>query len=182
MRLFRFILPLSLLLLVSCGGGGGSGFPFFGGVWRGGLQLVEDGCGGAPQFAFFNHLVNQDEFQVVLDNGFLTFGGTVTSDTSFSVETERSSSRTFPGAACIETITWRYEAFDESNDVANFVVRRTEVSCDQVGLPERCAFGFSGTAVRSTQDILGPIPVDIPEDFEALVGSEGSGAVDAADL
>ena len=146
--------------------------------------MVEDGCGGVPQFAFFNHLVNQDEFQVVLDNGFLTFSGTVTSDTSFSVETERNPSRVFPGSNCSETITWRYEAIDESSGRANFVVRRSEVSCNEPGLPERCAFGFSGTALRSTTDLLAPIPTGVPEDFDTLVGSpEGAAnAVDAAGL
>lgn len=179
----KVLLLLAIFLssgLLSCGGGSGSGIPFFGGVWSGTLRLVEDSCGrGIVSFAFFNHLVNQDEFQLVLDNGATTFTGTLQSDTSFSVSTKRSFPPASAGESCTETLVWRYEAIDESNDSADFIVRRSDITCVRGETTNSCAFAFSGSGRRGSRDEFGPIPVSIPEDLELDVPT---GAVNAADL
>jgi hypothetical protein len=145
------------MLVVGCGGGGGGGgdTAFFGGVWNGVLSVVEDPCAlVAEDYVFFNHLVNQDGSQIVIDNGVVTFSGSVQSDTSFSASAERAFRALTPGSACTEKITWRYEAIDEQAGIAQFVARVSEVTCSD---GTSCRFGFSGSAVRMTTNPGGPI-------------------------
>ena len=67
---------------IGCGGGGGgsSDVDFFGGVYIGSLLLVDDTCGDQTNTAFARHTVNQNERQIVLQEGNLTFEGQVKAD------------------------------------------------------------------------------------------------------
>lgn len=158
----RSVSILSALLagvsICGCSGGGGSGDEFAG-VWSGSVTLVEDGCGfvSPDYFLSFTHLVNQNESQIALDNGFENFSGTAANDQSFSVSSTRDINNPLTGGSCSAVITWRYDAVEK--DYAGFVVRTTDVTCGE----SKCKIGFSGSAYRSSSNIGVPVPV-ISED------------------
>lgn len=163
-------------LLVSCGGGGG-GKSRFAGVWSGGVSLVEDDCHLVPDFQTFLsfvHLVNQDGDHIVLDNGALTFSGSVTGEQGFSVDTTRASAALSGHGACSETVTWRYEQVERGN--APFVVRSSAIAC---GDGTKCAFSYSGSGYRNDNG-GGPIVIDNNIAGTSSAGSEpaSSGAAD----
>ncbi|MFN8389747.1 MAG: hypothetical protein U0136_05605 [Bdellovibrionota bacterium] len=172
----KALLAVCATMLAACGGGGGGGNDKFAGVWSGGASLVDDTCGAiSDTYAFisFNHLVNQDGDSVLLDNGLVTFSGSVTGDDSFSVAADRPYRALFEGATCTEHVTWRYDSI--KRDTANFVVRNSTVTCHQGSTVQTCEFAFTGTAYRGNGH---PIPVDIgiggPVANDAGAGSTGS--------
>ena len=155
-RLTTLTAIIATSLATSCGGGGG-GTSQFAGVWNGGVSLVEDEChlvSDSQTFLSFVHLINQDGDSIVLDNGALTFSGTVTGDKSFSVDVSRASTLLSGHGSCSETITWRYEQIKRNN--APFVVRSSEISCTD---GTKCAFSYSGSGYRNDNG-GGPIAID----------------------
>lgn len=151
---------LVLSALLGCGGGGGGDDSDFAGVWTGTVSLVEDGCGvvdPAAAYVFFTHLVSQDQEDIVLDNGLVTFSGSVRGENGFEVSTERAASPLAAGQTCTETIVWRYAEVD--GDSAPFVVRRSTLTCTGGDTPQTCQYAFSGSAYRSNNHGGGFPPV-----------------------
>lgn len=145
-----FFLAMSLLTLASCGGGGGGSDAKFAGVWFGTVSLVGDDCGvvdPSSQFVFFTHLVNQDDHDIVLDNGLLTFSGDTDGSDGFHADVERAHAPLVAGSICTEKISWRYESV--KHDTAQFVVRSSTITCITGDRTEQCQFAFSGSASRS---------------------------------
>lgn len=135
-------------LVAGCGGSGGEGRGKYSGVWSGGGNLVETTCPGVVyEFGiYYTHLVNQEGEKIVLDNGASTFEG-VAGERSFTASQRRSYAGTLNGVGnCIEEIQWRYEEIDR--DAADFVVRRSTVSCASGTQSASCSTTFSGSGYR----------------------------------
>lgn len=143
-----------------CGGsGGGDERGKFSGVWSGGANVVESSCpvSGLEYGIYYTHLVNQDGDKIVLDNGATTFEGTA-GDRSFHASQRRGYVGTLNGVGnCVEDIQWRYEEIDR--DVAQFVVRRSTVSCSSGSDSATCTMTFSGTGYRQGGVNL-PLPIE----------------------
>ena len=144
----------------ACGGGsGGSEMAFYGGVWYGDASLVEDTCEApAEPYIFYTHLVNQNDSNVVIDNGAMAFQGTAEERGAMVATASRPYRGTLAGiAGCVEEITWRYEEIEENS--AQFVVRTSRVTCTSEAQIAQCQVVHTGSAFRSDPNNVVPIPV-----------------------
>jgi hypothetical protein len=167
-----------IFFAIGCGGSSSSDdTPPFSGVWYGNASLVEDSCGvitDQQQFIYFTHLVNQNDAEVILDNGFSVFTGAAQSESSFLVETVKQREPINGKNGCSETITFRYEGISDTQ--AQFVVRSSEINCGTGADTFSCKFAFTGNAYRPIPpggDEPVPIPV-IEDSGTATIGFEGS--------
>ena len=162
----------SVAILGCGGGGGGDDTTDFTGVWSGNASLVDDTCGVITpdqQFIFFTHLVNQNQNQVALDNGFLSFSGTVQNEKAFLVETEKARAAVPGTTDCTEKVSFRYDAV--TNNEAQFVVRSSTVNCTaDSGEAFECKFAFTGSAFRATVSGSGGRPFPLPVEGDTRAG------------
>jgi len=96
------ILFLIITAFVSCGGssGGGDG-AFFGGIWRGNLNLIQHTCPwNEASTLSVVHQVNQTGTRVVLDTTGTTYEGNVIGNDGFVVGQEIVNEEIEPGLFC----------------------------------------------------------------------------------
>jgi hypothetical protein len=143
----KYIILVFLIPLLSCGGGGGGGssVPFYGGLWRGTVEVTRDTCsavgqGGITASARFTHNINQTDRDIVIDTGTATFTGGIDSES----DTIFSASRMTSDANCTSDSQITYLISRTDSNIANIV----SISVTQVCGSRTCILSYAGTGRR----------------------------------